>query len=375
MVNNAGTSPATNYGSGITNAGIDPAANYGLPGAGRATDLPFTVAAQLKPVSDATLLARVGGEVILTSDVLAALANRMLGESEEPIPEEYRDKIVENFLPSVVETKLIYADIVRSIPAEGLTGFTTQVKKNFDEDKEEGLPSLMAKAKVKTRPELEAKLQKLGSSIEAQRRLYVERTMSRYWLSQEIKVEEPITHEQMLSYYYDHGTEFDHEARAKWEQLTIRFSRHRDKQEAFQLIAQAGNQVQQGVPFGDVAKQISEGGTADQGGQRDWTTQGSLVSKNLDVALFGLPMGQLSPIIEDEQGFHIIRITEREDAYRTPFLQAQQEIKKTLTAERFNERVKEYLAKLKKETMVWTVYDNTEKQQNLAEMPDDNTRR
>ena len=67
-----------------------------------------------------------------------------------------------------------------------------------------------------------------------------------------------------------------------------------------------------GAPFPEIARSGSDGVTASDGGARDWTTQGSLVSKKLDEALFGLPVGELSPILEDEYGLHIVRVTERE---------------------------------------------------------------
>ena len=66
-----------------------------------------------------------------------------------------------------------------------------------------------------------------------------------------------------------------------------------------------GNQVFAGAPFAEVAKAGSDGVTAAAGGQRDWTNKGSLACQELDRALFGLPVGQLSPIIEGPTGFHI----------------------------------------------------------------------
>ena len=42
--------------------------------------------------------------------------------------------------------------------------------------------------------------------------------------------------------------------------------------------------------------------------------QGRLVCEALDQALFTLPVGKLSPIIEGPTGFHIVRVTEREEA-------------------------------------------------------------
>jgi parvulin-like peptidyl-prolyl isomerase len=318
----------------------------------------------------------VGNEVILAGDVLAQVAFGMLGQSEEPIPDELRDEVFQQVLGGLIDTKLIYADMVRAVPEEGLAQFRKQMAGNFNEDKEQGLPALMKRAKVKTRDELEKKLQIFGSSLEAQKRLYFEKMAARYWLTQEAKTNEPITHEEMLAYYYDHVADYEHKPRAKWEQVSIRFENHANKQEAYQLIAQAGNKIMQGLPFATVARQHSEGAFANEGGRRDWTDKGSLVSEKLDAVLFALPVGSLSRIIEDDKGFHIIRVVQRQEAYRTPFQETQEKIKETLMNERFRDRVGKYLDRLKKETMVWTVYDEQkESQQNVAETPGTNPRR
>jgi len=116
-----------------------------------------------------------------------------------------------------------------------------------------------------------------------------------------------------------------------------------------------------------VAKKGSEGPTADQGGVRDWTTKGSLVSETLDRALFGLPSGALSPILEDGAQLHIIRVIERKEAGRVPFVDAQDEIEKKILNQNRQERMKEYLARLREQTPVWTVFDESPSQARLSE--------
>ena len=76
-------------------------------------------------------------------------------------------------------------------------------------------------------------------------------------------------------------------------------------------------------------------------------------------------MGQLSAIIEDEaspnladQGsLHIVRVIERTEAGRTPFLEAQVGIRETLVAERKRKATEDYLRKLRERTLVWSVFD------------------
>lgn len=125
------------------------------------------------------------------------------------------------------------------------------------------------------------------------------------------------------------------------------------------MIAAMGNEVLGGRPLAEVAKARSEGPTAYQGGGFDWTCQGSLASKKLDEAIFSLPVGELSAIIEDEELLHIVRVVERQPAGRVPFLEAQVEIRDTMLEDRRRAASDEYLTKLKARTPVWTVFDDS----------------
>src|SRR5206468_1856648 len=101
-----------------------------------------------------------------------------------------------------------------------------------------------------------------------------------------------------------------------------------------QLIADMGNGVLRGTPLAEVAKVRSQGATAGKGGQWEWTAQGSLRSTVLDRAIFSLPVGAMSQIVEDDDGYHIVRVLQRKAGGRTPFLEAQVEIKKQLRDDR-----------------------------------------
>src|SRR3989304_1205078 len=108
--------------------------------------------------------------------------------------------------------------------------------------------------------------------------------------------------------------------------------------------------------FSELAKSKSDGLTAKDGGEHDWTTQGALKAATIDHALFTLPVGQMSPILESEQGFHIVRVLERKPAGRKPFTEVQNDIRDKLKDERFHDAVEEHLAKPHKDARIWTVY-------------------
>ena len=87
-----------------------------------------------------------------------------------------------------------------------------------------------------------------------------------------------------------------------------------------------------------------------------------MVSDVLDEAIFSLQVGALSPILEDEKGFHIIRVLQREETTVTPFVEAQVKIKEELAELGRKDQVEQYLAGLEKQTPVWTVFDDDEEE-------------
>ena len=78
-----------------------------------------------------------------------------------------------------------------------------------------------------------------------------------------------------------------------------------------------------------------------------------MASETLDQAIFTLPVGRLSDRLEDNEGFHIVRVIERTEAGRVPFEQAQVDIKETLRKEHIKSQITAYVAKLKQEIPVW----------------------
>jgi hypothetical protein len=314
--------------------------------------------AGMSPCENAQILARVGSDVILSAD-LAGPVNELLLVNKDKIPPEQlelaRQQLTRRMLDGRVETKLAALDARRQLPPEAVT----RVEKNIGDafDKEE-IEKLMKRAQVNSRQELEAKLQGLGSSLENKRRAFVEQILAQQWIRQKIKVDGEVSHEQMLSFFHEHIKDFETPAQARWEEIEVRFSRHPRKEEAYRLIVQLGNRVVNGAPLAEVAKAGSEGITATKGGQRDWTSRGSLVSAELDQALFGLPVGAMSQIIETPTGFNIIRVLERKEIVRTPFTEAQVEIRKKIKDQRTDAQIKAYLEQLRKDVPVWTVFDN-----------------
>jgi parvulin-like peptidyl-prolyl isomerase len=124
-----------------------------------------------------------------------------------------------------------------------------------------------------------------------------------------------------------------------------------------------------------VAKAKSDGFNAKQGGQYDWTSRGSLKTKAIDDALFSLEVGAMSQIVESETGFHIVRVLERKEAGRKPFTEVQVEIRDKLKDERLHTAQEKYLAQLRDEARIETIYTGHISADALAGRVPDNVKR
>jgi parvulin-like peptidyl-prolyl isomerase len=313
----------------------------------------------------AQILARIGTETILASDVVP-LAEQALQEKLKEVPEAQRAAVTREqydalkwqftkvLLAQLVEVKIRYADAVANIPKENLPQVKASINESFDKT---ALKKLMEKYQATTRKELEEKMAAQGQSLDRQRQMFLERSLAGGWESQHVKENREIPVSEQLGYYQQNIADFEYPSKARWEELMVSFDRFNSKDEAYRAIAEMGNDVLRGADFAEVAKARSHGPTRFQGGVYDWTTKGSLVSKLLDEAIFGLPIGRMSQFLEDEQGVHIVRVIERVDAGRKEFLEAQAPIRQKLRDADIERQKKEFVAKMKARTPVWTIFD------------------
>jgi len=362
----------------------------------------------------AQIIGRVGNDVVLTSDVLLGIDDLMANAKGKIPPEKFAEQramlvqeatagidafnahyldpdpvkamtlsqrgLIIQLLRQQIDVKMIYQDFRKKAPKEALPSIQENINRHFDETQ---LSVLMKRENVVSRADLENALRAKGSSLERERRIFTEKVVSQQWAQEQLKPagkegtagnseDAEVTHEEMLAWYNAHLKEFEQPAKARWEELMISFTRHPAPGEAYATVAAMGNRVLAGASLADVAKSASEGPTARQGGQRDWTHKDSLSSENLNQAIFSLPVGQLSPILESENGCHIVRVVERRELTRTSFVDAQKQIKESIKEERFKKRYKEWVDKLHATYPIWTVFDNSLQEQNK---PDDDDNR
>jgi hypothetical protein len=325
-----------------------------------------------QPMDECEVLARVNGQVIVARDVMWE-AELMMQQRLAKLPPEQRAsappqvialakrQLLQQMVMSRLDMALFYSDFRAKSPEANLEKIYESLSTEFDKRE---LPKLREALQAKDDAELAQRLFTLGTTLEERRQDFYNKMIARSWLTETVKYNKEVTHDQMLAYYQENRSKYEYPARCKWEELVTRFDRYPTKAEAYRALALMGNaahHVASAVPadtpaFAEVAKRSSQGYNAAKGGLYDWTTQGALAAAEVDRLLFSLPVGQMGPIVEGPVGFHLVRVVAREEAGVKEFRAVQVKIAEGIKNERFNEAVQKRVTELKKDALVWTTF-------------------
>jgi parvulin-like peptidyl-prolyl isomerase len=140
--------------------------------------------------------------------------------------------------------------------------------------------------------------------------------------------------------------------KARVAEILVRFdpSDPASKEAAKTKIDAARAQIAGGTPFGDVARQITEGPARDRGGDLGVVSRGDLQAE-LDGTIFGSAEALAGPV-ELKDGWALLSITEREKAGFRSFDEVKEEIRKRMSEEIYDKKFADYLVGLRKTAFV-----------------------
>ena len=99
-------------------------------------------------------------------------------------------------------------------------------------------------------------------------------------------------------------------------------------------------QLQSGADFAELAKKHSEDTSADNGGSLGLFGRGEMVPE-FEQAAFSMDVGQVSDLVRSTYGFHIIKVTQKQDPLTRPLDSVRDEILNTLRMEKAQDKMEE----------------------------------
>jgi peptidyl-prolyl cis-trans isomerase C len=157
-------------------------------------------------------------------------------------------------------------------------------------------------------------------------------------LNRQIEGETVVSDREVKDYYQTHKSQFTTET------VEASYIVVRTREDAEMIMAL----LKRGESFSDLAKKFSIGPGAESGGSIGEITRGQMIPEFED-ALFALQKsGDISPIIETDFGYHIIRLDKPKTTKTIPYDEASKMIRKLLTDQKEKEFFENFVKKLEK---------------------------
>jgi len=121
----------------------------------------------------------------------------------------------------------------------------------------------------------------------------------------------------------------------------------------YRKISMIREKLAQGGDFADLAAEYSQESTGDRGGDLGFIQRDQMPPSVASV-VFGLAVGEVSPILTTEHDYHLIQVTERRPATIMTFADVQTEIEKTLRGGKQKQAVRAYIDTLRKRAEIQT---------------------
>ncbi len=158
-----------------------------------------------------------------------------------------------------------------------------------------------------------------------------------------------VTEEEARTYYQENIDRFKQPERIRASHILIQVKpedteaeKQKKQEQAERLLAE----IKQGADFAQLAAQYSDCPSKQRGGDLGYFGRGQMV-KPFEDAAFGLKPGEVSGVVETQFGYHIIKVTERQEARTVPFEETKEGLINYLEGQRKQQAMQSYVEQLR----------------------------
>lgn len=299
------------------------------------------------------LVATVNGEPIFAGELIGRYKAQFEVAREKLSPERFQEerlKAIHSELGPRIDRLVLTQAMKTQLKQEQIDQINAQLDSAFEKQIEE----MKANMNVSTTVELEHQLAASGESLQNLRNEFGNQQLAiEYIRSQSQAPKRDFNRDDLYTYYQTHLEEFTIPARVQWQKISIAYSKHGGKSNAFSRLDEVINALRSGRRFSDIAKEYSDDLSAEDGGfWNGWMSQNTLANKDLEQALFELPVGQISTVFEEPSQFTLVRVVKRERERLIPFAEKQDEIRQKLVKSASGDQSQVIIKELKDKAII-----------------------
>ncbi len=288
----------------------------------------------LSPDKIPAVVAKVNGQDI-KKDELLKTADQVHTQMapNQPMTADFYRKVLEN----IVARQLLLQDA----KTQGVTATDDEIKKQIDE----------LKARFPSPDKYQEELKKEGMTepeliARARDAFLVQRL-----IETKVVAGVAVTDAQEKAFYDQNQQTMKRPERIHVEHILIKVAKDAPAADKAKAKAKADDILAKLKAGGDFAKLATENsddpGSKQRGGDLGWLTRGQTVPP-FEAAAFALKTPKdLSPVVESEYGYHIIRLVEHQDAGVVPFADVKDKIGDFLKQRQQQEKVQQYIKALR----------------------------
>jgi peptidyl-prolyl cis-trans isomerase C len=287
----------------------------------------------------------VNGEKIYAGDITITMRNiaaQMSGQADA----QNQEALAQTAMQQVVEQKLLAQEARR-------TGV---------EAHEDRLAAMVQAVERQAggKEKLETDLATFGMTHEQLTAYLRDMELSRSLIESQILPTIDVSDEEIKSFYEQNPQLFDVAEQVHARHIIFKIGLDADPEAVRETRARAEEARQRalaGEDFAELARELSEGPTASQGGDLGFFTR-QQTAPQLANAAFSTDPGGIAPIVRSNFGYHVIKVEEKRPARHLPLDEVSDRVRNMLIQKKTGEKTSELIKKLgEKATIVNLVTD------------------
>ncbi len=204
------------------------------------------------------------------------------------------------------------------------------------------------------REALETSLKNRGSNIERLTAMFTEMDLARSFIEKQISPTISVSDEEVAAFYAENPELFLADDQVHAQHIIFQVALDADAQAVEDGRAKAEEARQRaiaGEDFAELARELSEGPSAPNGGDLGFFTREQM-EPTFAAAAFDLEVGGISPVVRTKYGLHVIKAVEKRPAGKLPFDEVSEHLRSNLEQQKTGETVGELLKSLAEKATV-----------------------
>jgi len=293
------------------------------------------------------MVASVDGQIITVSQLEGATQN-MLRQFQGQIPPEQMAQLRPSLQRQALDSLINMMLLLREAQREDIQPDPEAVEERISE----------ITARFPSPEQFRQQLAAAGVSDDDFRREIEQGVRIQMLIDRKAPVESEVSEEEIEEFYRDNPENFEVPERVRASHILIGYegaensTAERSAEEARTLAEEVLEKAKaEGADFAALAQEYSEGPSAERGGDLDFFVSGQMVQP-FEEAAFALQSGEISDIVETQFGYHVIRVTGREEGREIPLEEVRENITAFLNNRNQQAAVNEYLGQLRSTAVI-----------------------